>query len=124
MRYSSVGNQGQKSVLLEIHKADDEVLLSDFDLRHYVLNQWYIADNEKQYDDFLLKLNKSGVDFWDKDHYPSKLRKQMMESWQKIFDMQYKSDDGVLPFARKSVQATFWQLSIQEVKSVRFFTAR
>lgn len=124
LRFSSVGNKGEKSVLLEIEKADNQVLLSDFELWHSVLNEWCITDNELEDDLFNQALARVGIDFCDKNAYPTNLRQQMIESWQKIFDMDYCSEYSTRPFEKKSIQATFWRLSQEEVRSVRFFTAK
>ncbi|WP_304342657.1 DUF3841 domain-containing protein [Chryseobacterium koreense] len=40
--------KGTKGVRIEFDKKDEAVLLSDFNLWAYVLNYWYIADNEKK----------------------------------------------------------------------------
>lgn len=124
LRFGGLGIKGQKSVLLEIEKADNEVLLSDFDLWHCVLNEWYIADNEQENDWFNNCLMQAGVEFGDKHLYPPKLYQTMQNSWQKIFDMTYCAEYSANPFAQKSIQATFWHLSIDEVKKVKFFMAR
>lgn len=124
LRFGGVGNKAQKSVLLEIEKADNTVLLSDFELWHSVLNEWCITDNEQEDDLFNQALARVGVEFCDKYAYPTELRQQMIESWQKIFDMDYCSEYSTQPFEKKSIQATFWRLSLEEVRNVRFFTAK
>lgn len=124
LRFGGIGIKGQKSVLLEIEKSDDEVLLSDFDLWHCVLNEWHIADNEQESDWFDGLLKQATIDFADKHLYPPNIRQIMQNSWQKIFDMNYCTEYSANPFAQKSIQATFWQLSIDEIKSVRTFIAK
>jgi len=39
--------RGEQGVRIELKVADDCVLLSDFDLWHYVLNYWYLPESEK-----------------------------------------------------------------------------
>lgn len=124
LRFRGIGNKDEKSVLLEIEKADNQVLLSDFGLWHSVLNEYCITDNELEDDLFNQTLARAGIDFSDKNAYPTELRQQMIESWQKIFDMSYCSEYSSQPFEQKSIQATFWSLSLWEIKSVRFFTAK
>lgn len=124
LRFRGIGNKGEKSVLLEIEKANNQVLLSDFELWHSVLNEWCITDNELEDDLFNQALARAGVEFCDKYAYPTELRQQMIASWQKIFDMDYCSEYSSHPFEQKSIQATFWRLSLEEVRNVRFFTAK
>lgn len=124
LRFGGLGNKGERSVILEIEKDERQVLLSDHELWHAVLNEWCIVDNELEDKLFDQALAFAGVDFGDKDAYPTELRQQMIASWQKIFDMNYYSEYSSHPFDKKSIQATFWSLSIDEVCDVRFFTAR
>ena len=39
--------KGERGVRLELQVADDRVLLSDFDLWHYVLNYWYLPETRE-----------------------------------------------------------------------------
>ena len=47
LRASGYLPKGEPGVRLELRVADDRVLLSDFDLWHYVLNYWYLPKSEK-----------------------------------------------------------------------------
>jgi hypothetical protein len=107
--------KGTEGVLLEIEKAENEVLLSDFDLWHFPLSfRSYIADSEE--DDIA----------FEKAHgHRSETGKALIEkSWNKIFDLGYCAPYAASPKEDKSIQATFWTLRKEEVVSTKRFTAR
>lgn len=115
LREAGYEKRGTESVLLEIEKPDKEVLLSDFDAWHFVLNNWFFGDaqNEKE---------------WDKeDEWFEKLDKQTqnelkLKSWQKIFDITPFNSDWLHRGAY--IQATFWELYLNEVKGYQIFKAK
>ena len=48
LRTSSFLPKGTKGVRIEFKKSETEILLSDFNLWHFVLNYWHISDNKEQ----------------------------------------------------------------------------
>lgn len=102
-------------VMLTLEFLPTEVLLSDHDLWHSVLNNQYLARTER-----------------DSCH-ASWPREEIVESWQDIFGL-YQSVSGDYhiksydpewwgdPY-RRQVQATFWELSMRNVKSVTHIAA-
>ena len=44
LRHSCYGSRGEKMVCLELEVPDEKVLLSDFDLWHFPLNNWWLPD--------------------------------------------------------------------------------
>lgn len=115
LREAGYEKRGNLCVLLEIEKPDKEVLLSDFDAWHFVLNNWYLGDSRNEEE-------------WNKeDDWFEKLDKQTqnelkLKSWQKIFDVSpFKSD-----WTSKGcyIQANFWELSLNEVKGYQIFKAK
>jgi hypothetical protein len=115
---------GTKGVRIEFHKNPNEVLLSDFDLWLHPLNYWCIHDNEKEDKDFDELLKRENVSFIDKEKYTPKLKKIVEKSWLKCLDLNYELEYTAKPKENKSIQATFWKLSIDEIVKVDFFTAR
>lgn len=115
LRNIGLGMKGEKSVCIEIEIPDEEVLLSDFDEWHFVLNDSWIDDSnceeewEKMHDEF------DALPFSEQE----RLKK---ESWNKIFDITPFEND----WRRNGefVQATFWEIKKENVKKVQFFTAR
>lgn len=116
LRVSALGNRGDKMVCIELDIPDNEVVLSDFDAWHSVLNDWYY------------NVNCISEEIWDNDHEwldsltPEEKQKAIEKSWNDIFDIsEYESD-----WCRRGkwVQATFWVLKKEYIKKVQYFTAR
>ena len=124
LRCSAHLTKGQKGVRIEIHKKESEVLLSDFDLWHYALNYWKINDNEQEAKKFDLLLEKNKIKSIDKENYTIEIKQEIEKSWDKILDMNYAPKYSAQPFEEKSIQATFWTLSTDEIIKVEEFTAR
>lgn len=99
LRRTEFRSYTEPMLCIEIEKPDNEVLLSDEENWHFVLNDRYISDNEKDYNDF--------------DSLPEQQQKQLKEkSWKRIFDTSPYEDNWI----RKGmfVQATFWELKLEE----------
>jgi hypothetical protein len=115
LRNSGFDRRGRKCVCLEIDIPDNQVLLSDYNAWHGVLNRWYLDDsnNEEEWEEIQNRFDK----------LPCAKRNKLMEnSWQKVFDItpyesDWKSRGGY-------VQATFWFLRIDQVRKVQYFTTR
>lgn len=103
-----MGYSGNKKeyVLLQIEKDDRDVLLSDFDLWHFVLNnEYYIEEtSEKLYDEKMAKYERL---------FKEEKQREKVNSWNSIFHIE-KSE---------YIQATFWRLNIKDIKKVKFFKA-
>ena len=125
LRNSHFGQKGGKSVLIEIEKNEKDVLLSDFTLWHHPLGlPYYIGDTEEDTLDFESELENLGYDTRLSETLPEKYQKKIIQSWEKIFDMNFDDPYFANLFSEKSIQATFWQLNLSEVVSVRYFTSR
>lgn len=116
--------KGTKGIRIEINKNENDVLLSDYDLWHCPLNYWRIQDTEKDDQDFDELLKSEGVNFINREKYTPILRNKVEESWHKVFDMNYSQEYSASKKEDKSIQATFWKLSLDEVVKVDYFTAR
>ena len=114
-RTSGLGCRGERYACIEFEIPDNDVLLSDYENWHYVLNKCWL-DNSKNEDD------------WDRlhewfDRLPyNRQEKLMVESWQKIFDVTPYHDDWISRGAY--IQATFWELRKDMVRNVKYFTAK
>jgi len=51
LRLSGYGERGKELVCLEIEIPDEKVVLSDYDLWHFVLNDIYLFDDDEELDD-------------------------------------------------------------------------
>lgn len=122
--------KGEQGVRVELDVADDRVLLSDFDLWHYVLNYWYLPDSERDGDLFEGNLARAGLALngCDHDHPLSNLqfRRQIEGSWERIFDLSWSDRKQAIasPPEKKSIQATLWELLLDDVVEAQPFTAR
>lgn len=115
LRQTGFGYKGEKTVCIELEIPESELLLSDFNAWHFVLNHsWYDdSTNEEEWDQL--------HDWYDK--LPGDVRHQLcLESWQKIFNIEPMKSEWANNGAY--VQATFWELKREYVKKVQFFTAR
>lgn len=115
LRESGYLARGQKAVLLELEIPDDQVVLSDFDAWHFVLNKWYYSDakNEEESD-------KADAEF---EALPENEKQVALEnSWKNIFDITPFENDWTVK--GRYVQATFWELKTEYIKKTQFFTAR
>jgi Domain of unknown function (DUF3841) len=122
--------RGVRGVRVECHVEDDRVLLSDFDLWHYVLNYWYLPKTEKDGEAFEKKLVRAGLSFYGCDHHRplghAQFHREVEQSWQRIFDVNWadRRHSIASPPKKKSIQATLWELSLADVVRTRAFTAR
>ena len=116
---------GTSGVRLEFDVDPARVLLSDFELWHYVLGYWYLAANDaedvyvdaaltaKRLDPFRQKLLAD--DYW---------HRQILASWERIFDLQGTTIKRGWPPEHKSIQAVLWEIRREDVRRVQFFVAR
>lgn len=116
LRCSGHGIPGKQMACIELEIPGNKVLLSDFDLWHYVLNNWYIGDST----------NEEELDAeWEWLDTLSKQEKQNMieKSWDKIFNIKKSLNDG-FNSSGKYIQGTFWELRLNEVKKVQMLKTR
>ncbi len=131
MRKGGHAKRGDKIVQLTIDVDMGNVLLSDFDLFHYVLNYWYLPLDENDHMKFDKELTDAGFswselsDTQNENEAMLMLREKMIKSWDRIFDLS-REDDGWLygKLCNKSIQATLWQIKIDQVKQAVVFIAK
>lgn len=131
MRKAGYAKRGDKIVQLTIDVDMRDVLLSDFDLFHYVLNYWYLPLGEEDDIEFEKEFTSAGYSWGDLSDTQIEseamllLREKIIKSWDRIFDLS-KEDDGWLygKLCNKSIQATLWQIKFEQVKKVEMFIAK
>lgn len=103
----------QKSVLMEIEIPDNQVLLSDFDLWHIVLNDtiYYKASSIEG-----ISYEKWDAETDKEDEYYNSLSNEekiiyKQNSWERII---YTNTNNLSDF----VQATFWELKKEQIKKI------
>lgn len=113
LRSTSHLEKGTLGVRIEFEKPDNQVLLSDFNDWHCVLNYWPHIEDDKHFDK-LLKDNN--VKFGDVENYTPEIHKFIQDSWQNIFDL--------TNIENRSIQATMWNIKKEEIIKVDYFKAR
>lgn len=105
--------RGARVVLLELRADASHVLLSDFETWHYVLNDWYLPVSEEDGEAFEAASHP--------DEIASRLKRA---SWVRCLDLAWEAPGIASAREEKTIQATFWQLPLTDVVSVREFTGR
>ena len=124
LRFTGHLPRGETGVLIEFHAEMAEVLLSDFELWHYVLNYWYLPHSHVDAIRFDTVLASLGA------HSPSEVptcnrafHADIRKSWEKIFNLQWSYPDIASEFPQKQIQATLWRLNRNQVKGCKIFKA-
>ncbi|MED4780941.1 DUF3841 domain-containing protein [Brevibacillus choshinensis] len=108
MRRTGHFEAGTRCVRLTVELDENDVLVSDFDDWHCVLNNWICSDNEKEDSDFeqgLLQITKE-------------------DSWERIFDLNRVRDAEWHGTGERTLQGTTGRIDIELVKKVEYFVAR
>ena len=130
LRSSGHLSQGERGVRIECHVGEERVLLSDFDLWHYVLNYWYLPMSEADDARFQMKLSKASLSSSRFDHLRpiprAQWRREIESSWERIFDMAWVDRGGQIasPPEKKAIQATLWEILLDDVVEAKAFAAR
>ena len=130
LRASGYLPKGAQGIRVELRVKDDQVLLSDFELWHYVLNYWYLPKTEKDGEAFEKQLTRAGLSLVGCSHQKplphAVFRRQIESSWERIFDLSW-TDPGhkIVPSAKnRAIQGTMWELLLEDVVESKEFTAR
>ena len=108
------GNGGETYACIEIEIPDEDVLLSDFDEWHCVLNRFLVSDTEEEGEQ---------QDAYYETLPEDEKRSYMEKNWERIFDISPLENGWTS--RGKWVQAVFWELKKDQIRKVRFFkTAR
>ncbi|MFO1442898.1 DUF3841 domain-containing protein [Bacillus sp. Bva_UNVM-123] len=103
--------RGTRGVILTLEIPDDQILFSDFDSWHSVLNNSPVCDNEEDWEKYLK----------DEYNYP------VEETWEKIFDFEYLRNgdkDWRGEFNEEWIQGVTPRISMEQVKKVNRFIAK
>lgn len=123
LRNIGLGNTGEYEYCIEIEIPDKEILLSDHDLWHCVLNDCEISHFEyeseelyeeayNKYQEYLMTLS------------PETREKIKLNSWKEIFDSEYKEERDKDWTNRNFIQCNFWELRLDQVVRVQKFKCR
>ena len=111
LRTSGFAERCTPLVLLTLKVDPSRVLLSDFDLWHNILNNWYICETEEQYEKF------NNLKYY-KAHHKKTWRRVF-----KVFDKKLMDFHGITE-NNQSIQAVLWNISIDDVVGFRYFIAK
>ena len=106
------GCNGERFACLEIEIPDREVLLSDLDVWCIILNDGLLSDTEQE--DRFLEAQYEALS-------PSEKRRMKEKNWERVFDLSPLNNDWMR--RGYDIQATFWELRLEQVRDVRFFCA-
>ena len=106
------GCDGERFACIEIEIPDRDVLLSDFDAWCIILSDFLISDTEQE--DRCLEAQYEALS-------PSEKRRMKEKNRERVFDLSPLNNS----WARRGyeIQATFWELRLEQVRDVRFFRA-
>lgn len=125
LRFSGHLPSGKTGVLIEFLAEAAEVLLSDFELWHYVLNYLYLPyspADETQFDSILASFAANTPSEVASRHRA--FHDAVRKSWERIFDIRWSLRDIAATLSQKSIQATLWRLNRDQVKNWTTFRAR
>ena len=108
------------SAYMEIEVPDNDVLLSSFTNWHCALNG-YPLDNWKQIERKTDQLDKAAGERLEFNEYPAEIQREIEASWEPIFDLDRRDRNvGRTHRRNRSIQATFWMLRQEYLRSVEF----
>lgn len=114
--------KGANGVRIEFEIPEDRVLLSDFDAWHFVLNRWFLFLYEQEGKDFIEELERAGIrQRWP---YQEPFHSRIINSWQRIFDLEAGAPEWRGTLSKNCIQATFWELKLSQICHVDTFIAR
>lgn len=122
--------KGRPCVRMKLDVPDWEVLLSDFDSWHHVLNYWYCSSDEAESDEFDAWCASLGVAFRDIGDWSLRspeldfVRAKVEDSWKRVLGVRRKDEFWHFPWEKRTIQATFWVLRREHVVSVERFISR
>lgn len=108
MRSTANFKSGTKCVRLAIELDEQDVLVSDFEDWHCVLNNWFCSDNDDEdnaVEEGLLEITKE-------------------ESWLRIFELNRMRDPDWHGTAKRKLQGVTGKIDLSQVKKVEPFVAR
>ena len=119
---------GTRGVRLACEIPNDQILLSDFLQWHHALDYGYLSLSQVEDDAFETELTLHGVIRTPGGSLSDPVYHQrILDSWTRIFDLDSVGDPDWLGDEtqdEKSIQGTFWQLSLDQVRDITVFTSR
>jgi len=115
----------ETGVRIEFECSENAALLSDFELWHYVLNYWYLPQSVSDDEAFESELANKELSFFTTKPLPDQeYHEKIVHSWERIFDLNWFQSGLSAPRDQKSIQATIWQVKLEQVRNHTFFKSR
>ena len=108
-------------VCIELEVPDEKVLLSDFDLWHFVLNDWWL-DAPEMFTEGYTEEDYDRNQKWFKGLSEEEKRLEKEKSWEMVLNIEPFESEWIS--RGQYVQAVFWELKGEWVKKVWRFIAR
>lgn len=105
--YGDFFEAGARAVEIEFLASEKEVLLSDYELWHFVMNGSRLPLSLREVSDGLGSAKRPG----NRDE-------PVEQNWPKIFEIDWFVDGITVPRHRKSIQACLWQVEARQVIEV------
>lgn len=122
LRQSGHLPRGTRGVRLELELKPAEVLLSDFDAWHFVLNRGYLAYSEEEDEVWYRRFEAAVPDRWAWP-LPESWHSDLLTSWERIFDLEALAASDYWD-GEHYIQATFETLRLADVRKRTPFVAR
>lgn len=123
LRQSGYLPRGTHGVRLELELDPAQVLLSDFDAWHVVLNRGYLALSEEEDEAWYRRFAMAVPDRWVWPP-PEPWFSDIINSWERIFDLEALATSDDWGAGPRFIQATFEPLRLADVRRYNHFMAR
>lgn len=114
LRRRGYHDRGTDLVLLKLNIDNDKVLASDFNVWHFVLNDWSVALNEEE-EEYYFNLKSSN---------DVRYEEEKLKSWCIIFDIDLLKACDYLSGDTQEIQYVTGKVPISQVEVVRYFKAK
>lgn len=123
LRQSGHLPRGTQGVRLELELDPAEVLLSDFDAWHAILNRGYLGLSETE-DEAWYRRFEAAVPNRSAWPLPEPWYSDILTSWERIFDLETLAASEYWQSEPRYIQATFETLRLTDVRKCTLFVAR
>jgi len=110
--------QSETFFRIEFEIEDELALLSDLGLWHFVFYNSYFGSSEIDEEAFQFELQSKGFDELDKPVAHPLYQNKIEKSWETIFELDPKCNFTRIVGNEKIIQATFWELRLDQVTNV------
>lgn len=110
---------GQAGVCVEFRAPRSEVLLSSFDAWHSVVNDWYLSLDDAEEEDWVRRY----PDEADPNRRSAECQAEIERSWERVFDLELLKRSPHWADRSAVVQAAVPEVRLDQVVSVRYFSA-